>query len=103
LNTIAGKACLSPYHFHRIFKKYQNENLYSFIQRKRVEKALELIRNHKDLYLYEIAIDCGFSTQALFINAFKRHYGTTPHEFRKEILMNNQIVNKNKKKIWTKI
>ena len=39
LETLAGVAHFSPFHFHRIFKAMTGETLNRFIQRIRVEKA----------------------------------------------------------------
>ena len=42
LETLAGVAAFSPFHFHRIFKAMVGETLSAFIRRRRVEKAASL-------------------------------------------------------------
>ena len=82
LDTLAGVAHFSPYHFHRIFKGVMGEPLNRFIQRLRLEKAaLQLINNPKKS-ITEIALDCGFSGSAPFARAFKDGFGISAGKWR---------------------
>lgn len=49
LEKLAEIACLSKYHFHRIFYSFTKEPLYSFINRIRVERAAALLITQKVL------------------------------------------------------
>ena len=83
LDTLAGVACFSPYHFHRLFHGWMGETIHHFIFRLRVERAaVQLVYNPKKS-ITEIALDCGFSSSATFARAFKSFHGLSASEWRK--------------------
>jgi AraC family transcriptional regulator len=82
LGKIAQIACFSPFHFHRIFTTLTGETLNNFIQRTRIEKAAQQLRNEKNISINEIANKCGFSSPAHFSRIFRRYFGLTAKEFR---------------------
>jgi AraC family transcriptional regulator len=82
LKELARVACLSEFHFHRIFGAVSGETLNSFTNRLRLEKAARLLR-YCDQSVTDIALDCGFSSSATFSRAFRSGYETSPSEFRK--------------------
>ncbi len=82
LEKIAQIACFSPFHFHRIFTTLTRETLSTFIQRTRIEKAAQQLRNERNISINEIANKCGFSSSAHFSRTFRKHFGLTAKEFR---------------------
>jgi AraC family transcriptional regulator len=83
LNNVSKIAFFSPYHFHRIFKFMTGETLNSYVTRRRLEKsALDLI--HKNIGITEIAQQWGFNDNSSFSRAFKKFYGVSPTEFKKQ-------------------
>ncbi len=83
LHTIANIALFSPYHFHRVFKYITNETLRTYVTRRRIEKsALELI--HRNSEITEISTKYGFNDLSSFTRAFKKYYGASPTEFRRQ-------------------
>lgn len=83
LKAIAEIAFFSPFHFHRIFKFITGETLNEYVTRRRIEKsALELL--HKSLTTSEIAYKFGFSDNSSFSKTFKKYYGISPTEFRRQ-------------------
>ncbi len=82
LDKIAERAYLSKYHFHRIFKTTIGKTLMEYIRDRRlIRAAYELIGSSKTIG--KIAIDLGFNSQDTFDKAFKRMYGITPKEYRR--------------------
>ncbi len=77
----------SFFHFHRILKSYMNEPLGSYINRIRLETALNIIR-YSDLPLSEIALQIGYSDCSAFSKAFSKEFGFSPQRFKS----NNAIV-----------
>ena len=91
LAELAGVACFSEFHFHRIFTAVSGETLNSFTNRLRLEKAARLLR-YSDQSLTEIALDCGFSSSATFSRAFRSGYDTSPSQFRKSGEIKNRKI-----------
>lgn len=82
LNGLASVANFSPYHFHRVYYSITGETLFQYIQRLRLEKSAYLLLANCHSKITEIALDCGFSTQASFAKAFKNHFGISASQFR---------------------
>jgi AraC family transcriptional regulator len=82
LERLAEVAHFSPYHFHRIFASHTGEPLHRFIVRHRLERGARLIATEPERTILDIALACGFSTNAAFTRAFRSHYGVTPSAYR---------------------
>ena len=67
---------------HKIGKHF-----FDFINEYRIEKAKEILksREHKKLTVLEILYQVGFNSKSSFNTAFKKHTGTTPTLFRKQV------------------
>ena len=79
LAQVAG-VCTS--HFHHAFQEVVGESIVQHVLRLRVERAASLLK-FSSWQVGEIALACGFQTQASFGRGFKRMYGMTPQQFRK--------------------
>lgn len=66
------------------FKKELGFNISDFIMRRKLEEAKSLL-HFTDKSISEISEYLCFSTQSYFQNVFKKKYGITPNEFRKQI------------------
>jgi len=80
--TLAELAGYSPDHFARLFKLGFGLSPYQYILQRRVERAKSLLRdrNHS---IAEVAMLCGFASQAHFHTTFKARTGVTPGAYRK--------------------
>lgn len=78
---LADLACMSPYHFQRVFKRVSGEKVGHFARRLRLEKAAWRLQNTNDS-ISEIAIDAGFESLEPFARAFRTEYGSSASEFR---------------------
>lgn len=83
LEALAKEACLSPYHFARAFKAAVGLPPHQFVTLRRVERAKVMLRDAR-LSLAEIALSCGFSSQAHFTRCFRQVVGATPGVYRAE-------------------
>ena len=81
LETLAGVAAFSPFHFHRIFRAMVGETLSAFIRRRRVEKAASLLLANPARPVTQVALECGFSTPAAFARVFKESFGSSATEW----------------------
>jgi AraC-like DNA-binding protein len=81
LKEIAGASGLSAPYFSTIFKEEMGENLSSYLNRLRVEKACRLLTEGA-MALSDIAGLCGFEDQSWFSKIFKSYTGVSPGKFR---------------------
>lgn len=82
LQKLSDIACVSPYHFHRIFFSVIGENVGEYILRLRMEYAAGILVN-SSLTLTEIADRIGYQTAQSLSKAFKKHFGVSPSEYKK--------------------
>ena len=82
LEELAGIACFSPFHFHRIFAAYTSETVGGYIRRIRLDNAVYELYN-SDKSITDIALDAGYDTPAAFSRAFREQYGKTPSDFKR--------------------
>ncbi|MDB4892305.1 MAG: Transcriptional regulator, AraC family [Gemmatimonadetes bacterium] len=81
LDRLAAEACLSPYHFHRVFRGIVGETPLELIRRLRMERAAHRLA-HSDQSVTSIAFDAGYDTHEAFTRAFRASYATSPTGFR---------------------
>ena len=73
---------LSTGHFCRAFKRSLGVAPIAYIGARRVASAQELMLSTNES-LSQIALACGFYDQAHLTRLFRRHAGTTPHDWRR--------------------
>jgi AraC family transcriptional regulator len=81
LDDLAGVACFSPYHFHRIFRGVVGESVASHVRRLRLERAAWRLR-FSEKPVTEIAFETGYETHESFTRAFHAAFGDSPSSFR---------------------
>lgn len=86
LKCLAETACFSPYHFHRIFCALVGETPMDYLRRIRLEKSALLLSYKKILSVTEVAMQCGFSSPAVFSRAFQSHFHMSPKTYRQKKL-----------------
>lgn len=84
LADLAQAVHFSPYHFHRVFTAIQHETPNDYLRRIRIERAANLLLIHPPFPMQQIALDCGFKSQALFSRAFRSHFGISASQWRKD-------------------
>jgi AraC family transcriptional regulator len=81
LARLADVACMSPYHFHRIYRAMLGETVAETVRRLRLHRAaVELITG--ELPVPRIARRAGYGSQEAFTRAFKAAYGVPPARYR---------------------
>ena len=68
-----------------IIQRQTGTNVPGYVNNKRMEYAITLIKEHPEYTLGAISEACGIKSPATFIRNFKNSYGMTPSEFRKEL------------------
>lgn len=83
LDRLAEIACLSPHHWHRIYRAVHGETLAATVKRLRLQKAAaDLVQT--DLSVEAIAQRSGYPNIQSFNRTFKAVYGLPPVRYRKE-------------------
>lgn len=82
LEELASKMAISKSGFYTKIKSITGNSPVEFVRIYRLKKAAQLLKSSK-LSVTEISENVGFGTQKYFSNTFKRHYGTSPLEYRK--------------------
>ena len=82
LAAIAGHGGCSPWHFHRLFVSLTGETPATYVWKRRLSEICRRLAETRQP-LVDIALDCGFESQATFTRAFTRHVGVSPGRFRR--------------------
>jgi AraC family transcriptional regulator len=83
LDGLAEVACLSSYHFGRMFKVSTGQSVHQFVLSLRIDRSKTLLRR-RDHSLAEVAAAAGFCDQSQFTTVFGRATGVTPGVWRRE-------------------
>jgi AraC family transcriptional regulator len=90
LETLAGIACFSPYHFHRIYRWVTGETVTDTVRRLRLFRAAKAL-SQSGLPIETVARQAGYGSVEAFTRAFAADYGKPPGIFRAHQLASNAI------------
>ena len=79
--ALARVAYVSPAHFSRQFRATFGETPHRYLQRRRVERAMELLRE-TDCSVTEVCFDVGFRSLGTFSRTFRAIVGEPPSTYR---------------------
>lgn len=82
LQELADLACLSPYHFARVFKQTTGRSPYDHVRWRRITRSTALVAR-SELKIAEISATTGFASASHFSSTFQRAAGIPPLQFRK--------------------
>ncbi|WP_204056489.1 helix-turn-helix domain-containing protein [Microbispora corallina] len=83
LDDLAAQANISKYHFLRTFSKVTGTTPHRYLVDLRMSRAADLLRDTVQPVLH-IAVACGYRSPAQFTAAFRRRFGLSPTEFRRQ-------------------
>lgn len=81
VRAVAAVAYLSEAHFIRSFRAVFGETPHRYLQRRRVERSMFLLRE-TDRSITDICSDVGFTSRGTFVRTFREIVGETPSEYR---------------------
>src|SRR4030081_3851378 len=79
--SLARIACISEAHFIRIFRATFGETPHRYLQRRRVERSMFLLRE-TERSITDICLDVGFSSLGTFSRTFRDIVGESPSDYR---------------------
>lgn len=84
LDEIAAHVHLSRIYFHNLFLAATGRTPHRYLLERRIARARQLLMT-TDRSLWQIALECGFSSQSYFNQVFRKELGCTPMQYRKEM------------------
>ncbi|PCC69190.1 GyrI-like small molecule binding domain-containing protein [Nannocystis exedens] len=85
LERVARAAGYSPWEFSRRFARMQGESVMAYVRGRRLETAAARLVADPQARLIELALECGFTSQAAFTRAFTRAFGEAPGRLRRSV------------------
>ncbi len=79
--ALAAIACVSGAHFIRTFRDVFGETPHRYLQRRRVERSMFLLRE-TDRSVTDVCLDVGFTSLGTFSRTFRDIVGESPSEYR---------------------
>jgi AraC-like DNA-binding protein len=81
IRAVAAVAYVSEAHFIRTFRAVFGETPHRYLQRRRVERSMFLLRE-TDRSVTDICLDVGFTSLGTFSRTFREIVGETPSDYR---------------------
>ena len=88
LEQLAAEACISKYHFARLFRERVGQSPHRYLAELRLDAAQRMLVS-SDLSIAEVAVECGYSTATHFSTAFARRFGMPPTSARNKSNITN--------------
>ena len=82
LDDVAAAVNASPFNFARMFQQQTGLPVHRYLTQLRLRVALERLPDTADITL--LALELGFSSHSHFTDVFRREFGKTPSEFRRD-------------------
>lgn len=83
LAEAAREACLSEYHFHRLFRSTFGETPHDFLTRLRMNRARQMLASQ--CTVTEVCFEIGYESLGSFSSKFRAQFGRAPVEFQREV------------------
>jgi AraC-like DNA-binding protein len=82
LDEAARAACLSPFHFQRLFVRAFGESPHEFVTRLRMDRACRLLET-AEMPVTEICLEIGYASLGTFSARFAERMGQSPSQYRR--------------------
>lgn len=90
IEKLAKMASLSPFYYQRLFSRLIKKPVAEYVKLRRMARATETLLQ-KNKRILDIALDLGFSSHEHFSRTFKKTFGMTPDDYRKNPITLNRI------------
>ena len=82
--ALSRRACLSATTFKESFRRLYGLPVHAWLRQRRMERAAELLHS-SSLSVLGVAQSVGYGSASQFTAAFRRQYGVTPAQYRKNV------------------
>ena len=84
MQNLANSLGLSIHYLSEVINRRLKQNFSNFINSYRIKEAVKILKDpvYENEKIINIAYDSGFNNKASFNNAFKKHTGMTPGEYK---------------------
>ena len=86
IDKIANELFISRYHLMHKFKDVTGESVYSYISKKRLFYAADLLKNGASAKC--ACFESGYKDYSVFLKAFKKEFEITPADYKKQYYVN---------------
>jgi len=91
LETLAGVANFSPFHFHRLFAAWMGETAADYVRRRRIELGALRLATQPESTVLQVALAVGFTSPEAFARAFRARFEASPTQWREQDRKNRQM------------
>lgn len=81
VQSVCDELGISQTYLSRLFRKYSDTTFNTCLTRKRMEKAQELLMDHPDMLLRDVAACVGYEDSSYFSKVFHQYTGMKPSEY----------------------
>ena len=90
LAEIAYKFNISQSHLSELFKKFTGDNFKNYVNRKKIDKAKEILENNKNIKVKQLSDMLGFNSVNTFIKVFGKYVGMSPGQYAKDMTVKSE-------------
>jgi len=83
LTQAAREACLSEFHFHRLFRAHFGETPHDFLTRLRMDRARQMLASERTVT--EVCFEVGYASLGSFSSKFRSQFGRSPAAFQRDV------------------
>ena len=83
LGDAARQACLSEFHFHRLFRSTFGQTPHDFLTRLRLDRARQLLASERSVT--EVCFEVGYESLGTLSSKFRARFGRSPVQFQREV------------------
>ncbi|MEM1358113.1 MAG: helix-turn-helix domain-containing protein [Bacteroidota bacterium] len=85
LPEVAAELKILPHRLSQLLNDNLGKSFPNYLNGLRIQAAEEMLKAGSEFGLEAIGYACGFNAKSTFYSAFKRHTGTTPAQYRKQL------------------
>jgi len=90
LYLVASRFSITESYLSFFFKEQTGENFSSYVEKRRIQKAVELL-GETEGSVQDVARQVGYNSDKTFRRVFKKHKGLSPHEYRQELVLKKLV------------